>query len=268
MHEDAAQELKDVETPKDIPDDAREGLVLTLDKLIGLPDDGDAVDLMEVLDFTEDRESQDDGVRGLPQGHLSLPRRYCRLTRTCGPSGWSCEGQGDPPEPMLGEEMKLGLVAASLVLVAGGAVGCGDDGGDCGSAKKDERASTADFCLAFEAYADDLEDVTGQEANLGEILKKAAKRIEDVGTPEDIPDDAKAGPPADSRRHRWTCPTTRRSRTWRASRTTSPKTTRRRPTPSASTWRRPARTSVTAASPRDTDSAAATAVTRRQQGQA
>ena len=35
--------------------------------------------------------------------------------------------------------------------------------------------------------------MTGEEENLGEILKKAAKRIEDVGTPEDIPDDAKEG---------------------------------------------------------------------------
>jgi hypothetical protein len=93
---------------------------------------------------------------------------------------------------MLGEDMKLGLLAASLVLVAGGAVGCGDDGGS-GSAKEDEGASTEDFCGAFEAFANDLKDVTGQEANLGEILKKAAKRIEDAGTPKDIPDDAKAG---------------------------------------------------------------------------
>jgi hypothetical protein len=88
--------------------------------------------------------------------------------------------------------MKLGLLAACLVLVAGGAVACGDDdGGD--SSKKDEGASTADFCGAFQAFSDDLDDVTGQESNLGEILKKAAKRIEDVGTPDDIPDDAKEG---------------------------------------------------------------------------
>ena len=90
--------------------------------------------------------------------------------------------------------MKLGLLAASLVLVAGGAVGCGDDGGG-GSAKGDDDsgASTEDFCGAFQAFADDLTDVTGEEENLGEILKKAAKRIEDVGTPKDIPDDAKEG---------------------------------------------------------------------------
>jgi hypothetical protein len=89
--------------------------------------------------------------------------------------------------------MKLGLLAASLVLVAGGAVGCGDDSDSGGGAKKDEGASTEDFCAAFQAFADDLQDVTGEEGNLGEILKKAAKRIEDVGTPDGIPDDAKEG---------------------------------------------------------------------------
>ena len=94
--------------------------------------------------------------------------------------------------------MKLGLLAASLVLVAGAAVGCGGDDGSGGSGAKagggkDDSASTEDFCGAFKAFADDLADVTGQEPNLGEILKKAAQRIEDVGTPDGIPDDAKEG---------------------------------------------------------------------------
>jgi len=88
--------------------------------------------------------------------------------------------------------MKLGLLAASLVLVAGGAVGCGDDGSS-GSAAEDKGTSTEDFCGAFKAFADDLQGVTGEEENLGEILKKAAKRIEDAGTPDGIPDDAKEG---------------------------------------------------------------------------
>jgi hypothetical protein len=87
--------------------------------------------------------------------------------------------------------MKLGLLAASLVLVAGGAVGCGDDGSD--GAAADKSVSTDDFCGAFQAFYDDLQDVTGEEDNLGEILKKAAKRIEDVGTPDDISADATDG---------------------------------------------------------------------------
>ena len=55
---DAARELKDVGTPDDIPDDAREGLELTLDKLIALPDDADETDLMDVLDFNEDERAK------------------------------------------------------------------------------------------------------------------------------------------------------------------------------------------------------------------
>jgi hypothetical protein len=95
--------------------------------------------------------------------------------------------------------MKLGLLAATLVLVAGGAVGCGNDDGSGGKAADggggggDDSASTEDFCAAFQAFSDDLEDVDASTENLGEILKKAAERIEDVGTPEDIPDDAKEG---------------------------------------------------------------------------
>ena len=93
--------------------------------------------------------------------------------------------------------MKLGLLAASLVLVAGGAVGCGDDndsgGGGAKAGKEDEGTSTEAFCGAFQAFADDLEGMTGEEENLGEILKEAAQRIVDVGTPDDIPDDAKDG---------------------------------------------------------------------------
>ena len=87
--------------------------------------------------------------------------------------------------------MKLGLAAAGLILVAAGAVGCGDDGDGGGSA--DKSVSKEDFCGAFETFYDDLQDVTGEEEDLGKILKKAAQRIEDTGTPDDIPDDAKAG---------------------------------------------------------------------------
>jgi hypothetical protein len=87
--------------------------------------------------------------------------------------------------------MKFAMIVASLVLVAGGAAACGDSGGkgDGGS----DAASQKDFCGAFQAFYDDLTKLTGEEDNLGEILKKASKRIRDVGTPEDIPDDAKEG---------------------------------------------------------------------------
>ena len=86
--------------------------------------------------------------------------------------------------------MKLALTAASLILVAGGAVACGDDGGGGGS---DKTASKGDFCGAFEEFYQDLTSVTTDQTDLGKVLKNAAERIRDVGTPEDIPDDAKEG---------------------------------------------------------------------------
>jgi hypothetical protein len=96
-------------------------------------------------------------------------------------TGWA-------PTTTQGEQMKIALAAASLLLVAGGAAACGDDKGGGGS-----TASKDDFCAAFQGFYDDLQDVTGDEDNLGEILKKAAKKIEDAGTPKDIPADAKEG---------------------------------------------------------------------------
>jgi hypothetical protein len=84
--------------------------------------------------------------------------------------------------------MKLALTAASLVLVAGGAVACGgDDGGG------DKTASKDDFCGAFEQFYKDLTGVGEDDKDLVKVLKDAAKRIEDTGTPKDIPDDAKEG---------------------------------------------------------------------------
>ena len=85
--------------------------------------------------------------------------------------------------------MKLGLVVASLVLVAGGAVGCGGDSGG----SSDKTASKDDFCGAFQKFYEDLTAVGEDEKNLGKVLKDAAKRIRDVGTPKGIPDDAKEG---------------------------------------------------------------------------
>jgi hypothetical protein len=86
--------------------------------------------------------------------------------------------------------VKLGLLAASLVLVAGGAVACGGDDGDGAS---DKTASKKDFCAAFQGFYDDLTSVTADQKDLGKVLKDAAKKIKDVGVPSDIPDDAKNG---------------------------------------------------------------------------
>jgi hypothetical protein len=88
--------------------------------------------------------------------------------------------------------MKLGLLVASLVLVAGGAVGCGggDDGGDGHAAP-----STKEFCGALQdfqtAYAST--DPTGDIKAYIKTIKKAAAQLGNVGTPDSMPSDAKAG---------------------------------------------------------------------------
>ena len=61
---DAAQELKDVGTPEDIPDDAREGLVMTLDKMIALPDDADEDDLSVMFEFSDEEKAKSTAFEG------------------------------------------------------------------------------------------------------------------------------------------------------------------------------------------------------------
>jgi len=90
--------------------------------------------------------------------------------------------------------MKLGLVAASLILVAGGAVGCGDDGGGGGLTGND-APSTDDFCGALKDFQDDFSEADPTKDLKGYIqsLKDAAEKLEEVGTPDDMSDDAKEG---------------------------------------------------------------------------
>ena len=73
--------------------------------------------------------------------------------------------------------MKKALWAASLLLVAGIATACGgDDGGDA-----PEEVSVEEFCEPFkELKADTKPD-------------ELADQLKDVGTPKDIPDDARKG---------------------------------------------------------------------------
>jgi hypothetical protein len=89
--------------------------------------------------------------------------------------------------------MKLGLLAASLVLVAGGAVGCGDNDSGGGGASGDP--STKTFCGALQDFQDDFADADPTKDLKGYIqsLKDAADKLENVGVPKDMPTDAKAG---------------------------------------------------------------------------
>jgi hypothetical protein len=89
--------------------------------------------------------------------------------------------------------MKLGLLAASLVLVAGGAVGCGGGGGGGGGA--DNAPSTQEFCGALKAFQDDFSaaDPTKDLKGYIQTLKDAADKLDTVGVPDQMPADAKAG---------------------------------------------------------------------------
>ncbi len=90
--------------------------------------------------------------------------------------------------------MKHALLAAALVLVAGGVVACG--GGDSGGAPAD--ASQADFCGGYESLFTDMAALSeggeppSDEATL-EAVKTWAGRMSDIGTPEDISDEARGG---------------------------------------------------------------------------
>lgn len=83
--------------------------------------------------------------------------------------------------------MKYALVAASLVLVAGSTAGCG------GGAPTD--ASTADFCGVFEDFYEKVGELgaDAENSDIVKALKETGEDLEEVGTPEDMPDDARAG---------------------------------------------------------------------------
>ena len=84
--------------------------------------------------------------------------------------------------------MKHALLAASLVLVAGSTAACGG-----GGAPTD--ASTADFCGVFEDFYEVVGELGAEAENseLIEALKDTGQDLEEVGTPEDISDEARAG---------------------------------------------------------------------------
>jgi len=89
--------------------------------------------------------------------------------------------------------MRLGLLAASLVLVVGGAVGCSDDGGGGTDAK--DAPSTEAFCGALKDFQDDFAELDPTKDLKGYItsLKAAADKLESVGTPDEMPAAAQDG---------------------------------------------------------------------------
>ena len=73
--------------------------------------------------------------------------------------------------------MRGALVGAGVVLVVGVLTGCGGDASD--------DASEKDFCDAFQKLGESGDDF--------DKSKEAFKDLEDTGTPDDMPDDARDG---------------------------------------------------------------------------
>lgn len=84
--------------------------------------------------------------------------------------------------------MKAALTIAGLALALTGVTGCGND-------DPPAEASEEDFCANFTEFDKTLEGF-GDDPDVGAVvkaMKAAADDMEETGTPEDMPDDARAG---------------------------------------------------------------------------
>ena len=84
--------------------------------------------------------------------------------------------------------MRHALAVATLALVAGATAGCGASG-------PPTDASEKDFCGVFEDFYAEMGEM-GADASTSDgikALKKVAEELKEVGTPEDISDDAREG---------------------------------------------------------------------------
>jgi hypothetical protein len=93
--------------------------------------------------------------------------------------------------------MRTALTLAGLVLVMGGLVGCGSDDssdGEADSSGMPTDASKDDFCANFQGLAENLakQDPAKDPAAV-KALQDAVKQMQETGTPEGIPDDARNG---------------------------------------------------------------------------
>lgn len=88
---------------------------------------------------------------------------------------------------------KAGLAVAATALALGTLAGCGGDGGGGSSAPDD--ASTEDFCDAFGTLFEEImaQALTDDPSVAIEALKDWADNMEEIGTPDDIPDQARDG---------------------------------------------------------------------------
>lgn len=98
--------------------------------------------------------------------------------------------------------MRTALLAASLALVAATTVACGDDqdtdstsAGASSPSGAPTDASTEDFCGTFEDFVSETQALGAEPtaAQVVDALKGVAETLQEVGTPEDVPADARAG---------------------------------------------------------------------------
>jgi hypothetical protein len=87
---------------------------------------------------------------------------------------------------------RLSLLAVPL-LVVGLLAGCGDDAADAAEAPKD--ATVEEFC---QPWIDLIKDVTAKGDDISDedavkIAKETADKLAEVGTPKDMPADARKG---------------------------------------------------------------------------
>ena len=87
--------------------------------------------------------------------------------------------------------MKPALLAASLVLVGGSAVAC-SGASEGGGAPTD--ASEDDYCASYQSLFSDMSTMAeGTDKEIIARIKDWATTMEETGTPEDMPEDARAG---------------------------------------------------------------------------
>ncbi|MDN4161277.1 hypothetical protein [Nocardioides abyssi] len=93
--------------------------------------------------------------------------------------------------------LRRAVATSSLLLLAPFAAACGGDDDEASSAPQD--ASSDEFCEAYTSIFDSLlaapsdSSQADQEKAAVDALKDWSKRMRDVGTPEDLPDDARQG---------------------------------------------------------------------------
>ncbi|GAA4369380.1 hypothetical protein [Nocardioides caricicola] len=86
----------------------------------------------------------------------------------------------------------VALAGAALAISA--LAGCGDDDGGSDASSAPDDASKADFCEGFaKLYAEVLGDAQGDPSTSVEGIKAWAEDMADLGTPADMPEEARKG---------------------------------------------------------------------------